>query len=566
MAAVATVGLPVAFVSAPHVAKTFWWPVQGKNVSAQQFWVVWASLACAAVGVYGWRFGARWLGGRGSVAASLLAGAGLSVAAATVWNGLYWGLLQHQALNREIFRGAMRTPYAPLYGQPSGDAPWRAADAPWRAAVPMVALALVAAAGIAWRADRRWGWREWAAVLVLQAGLIGSFAASEPAANPADGRPTGHSRLTSRMPGYGLFDADARAFGSSGELLRTYVGRMPTLGWFGQHYPPGNLLLARADDATGRPVSPAFTVACAVAATPFAWLLAGVCGAGTVGRNAAALLFATATGVLVFPTLSPTAAVVLPAAACCWLAVRAVSREREDPPAEAGRAGGFRRIWNSADRRTVSSAAALGATWAAFTLFSYSAAVFGVLLAVALAAGVYERVIDPRRAAVAVGVAGATAILLLVGLWAASGFDALTAFRLAVRFHHEQQMNGAFDSPARYLLRSSGDLVAYAVSALPLTGLAGAAAWSAARRGCRSLADVLAKAVAASVVLAAFSGSFFLETERIWLFFTPALAAVAGAEVGRRAGVEGRGVLPLVAVLSLVLAAASELIFMHYRP
>ena len=526
LAALATLALPLLLL-------------RGEPRAPASAWLAWLGLAVGAAGLWAWRRGGRWVGGRGSTSAALLAGAGLTVGAAAVWNRLYWGLLEVQSLNREVFRRAMRTGFAPLYGQPAPEAPWRA--------LAPTALVVALAAAWAWRrTPARWGWRDWAALLVLQAGLIVAFAASEPALSPDTGRPTGASRLTARAPGYGLFDADARAFASAPEMLRTYVERMPTLGWFGQHYPPGNLLLARLDDATGRRASLAFTVACVVAATPLVWLLAASCGAGTLGRNAAAGLFALSTGVLVYPTLSPTAAVVLPAAACCWLAVRSVA--------------------GAPDRRAVAAAAALGATWAAFSFFSYSAAVFGLLLAAAVVVGTYEGVIDARRAAASVALAALTATGLFALAYLLTGFDALASLRLAVRLHHGQQMDGAFDSPARYLIRSTGNLLAYATSALPLTGLAGAAAWVAARDGCRSVADVLAKAVAVALLATAFSGSFFLETERIWLFLTPALASVAGAWVGRRAGVEAPGVGPFAVVLGLALAAASEVAFMHYRP
>ncbi len=503
--------------------------------------LLFACLASVAVGLYGRMFDAKWLGGRGGLAATLLLGAGLVVGGAVAWNKAYWTLLETQSIQREVFRRAMRSNYAPLYGLRQ--------LASWKSAAVVLAIAGGWLAWV-WRRPsdqpmRRW---EWALLLGLQLLLIVAFARSE---SVLLGKGKSASRMSGLTPGYTMFADDAATFSSAGDLMRTYVQRMPSLGWFSQHYPPGILLLTRMDAASGLPLSLWAVILSCVAATPFVGGLAREAGLPVAGRNAAVLLFATATGVLVYGTVNPGSVVLLPAAACAYFAARAARFPCE---AASGRAVS---CW---------AAVGLGAGWAVFVLFSFAATVFGTLLGLAVLIGVYERIIPWRRALVAVGIAGATALGCFLLLYAATGWDALACFRQALAFHHAQQMDGGFDAPPRWVIRSFANLLAYLLSAAPISLLAGATLWRAARRGSRDLTDVLAKAAGAAILLAAFSGSFFLETERIWLFYTPVLAVVAGREVGRRVGVEGRSVLPDVVLLSLLIACGAELTFMHYRP
>jgi hypothetical protein len=56
-----------------------------------------------------------------------------------------------------------------------------------------------------------------------------------------------------------------------------------------------------------------------------------------------------------------------------------------------------------------------------------------------------------------------------------------------------------------------------------------------------------------------------VETERIWIFLTPAVALAAGVELARRAEREGRGLIDAVFLLVLIVSCTQEIFFMHYR-
>jgi hypothetical protein len=64
--------------------------------------------------------------------------------------------------------------------------------------------------------------------------------------------------------------------------------------------------------------------------------------------------------------------------------------------------------------------------------------------------------------------------------------------------------------------------------------------------------------------LLSFSGFFVLETERIWIFFVPALAIAAGAHVSRCAAREGRSTPVGFVIIMLVVATLIELTYKPY--
>jgi hypothetical protein len=78
-------------------------------------------------------------------------------------------------------------------------------------------------------------------------------------------------------------------------------------------------------------------------------------------------------------------------------------------------------------------------------------------------------------------------------------------------------------------------------------------------------AKALFVALMVSILLAGFSGLFYLETERIWIFFTPIVALAAGYELARRSETEGRHVIHLALLLVLLISLTQEWFFTHYR-
>ena len=105
-----------------------------------------------------------------------------------------------------------------------------------------------------------------------------------------------------------------------------------------------------------------------------------------------------------------------------------------------------------------------------------------------------------------------------------------------------------------YVVASGYALSGFALMALPRL-------WP--RRAENRLLGIFAWAVGGAILFAGFSGAFHGETERVWLFFTPFVAAVAGYEWQRRSQREGRGLIVGVIVLVLLGNCAQELFYKH---
>jgi hypothetical protein len=160
------------------------------------------------------------------------------------------------------------------------------------------------------------------------------------------------------------------------------------------------------------------------------------------------------------------------------------------------------------------------------------------------------------------GITTFAALFLL--LYLITGFQLLDCLREALR-NNSQQMSNGFDNLFRYMLRSTGAILVYLTAAgFPQSFLAFKAMIHSVKvKEDRSWLKVLAVGMPICLMVSAFSGCFFLETERIWLFFTPFLVIPAGAE--GEALYRESGFRPVAALLacSLILAGGYELL---HRP
>jgi hypothetical protein len=429
--------------------------------------------------------------------------------------------------------------------------------------------------------EKRWGYSAFALLCGFMLAMIALFALCEPPGKPGRWAPM---RFTLQLSGYSEFASDIPAFDGVRDTLRTYVAKMPDLNWYGQHYPPGNLILLTIEKRLGL-AGLTKAVVClltALTAIPL-YKLAKELECDEVAASATVLLFAMTTGVLIYATLNTTSMVMFPATMCLWLLVRAL--------------------------RTASIPAAmlLGAFFVIYLFFSFSASILGVLMALTTLIGWWGGAFPMRNVlrtgAISLACLFATILLLNV----TTRFNLIACFITAVRGHQTQQGNEGFDDPMRWWLRSTGNIIAYLISIVPLSILAVAAvwrSWSANAEGADLPANGARVPVAAqsaapvdyaapatpraplamtpekhaialtrsiftatvlTVLIAGFSGLFYVETERIWIFLTPAFALAAGYELRRRAEHEGRALIYAVLFLVIAISCTQEFFFQHYR-
>lgn len=326
-------------------------------------------------------------------------------------------------------------------------------------------------------------------------------------------------------------------FSSVDDLLQNYVSRQKDLGTFNRHYPPGFMMLLMLEDR--------LNLRALELATPLltALTLLAVNGIGKAlelddrTRLIAIGLTAFSTGLAVFASLTPTLA-LLPIST---LAVMYLIR------------------WlNSGDVR---AACVFGALIALYSFFSFTSGMLGLALAAFLFESIRTRAASVRRALAGVSAAIMVFVFAYALIYLVTGFNLLDCVREG--YHRAVESNGrTFDHPLRYLLRGSGSVLAYLASCGPMVAMLGLGAVGRKLSG-NAFVQPLAFGASAGVLLSGVLGLGQLETERIWVFFTPLLALAAAAYISSRS--QSNNCLAIISIIgACVFCLAQELFYRHY--
>lgn len=345
---------------------------------------------------------------------------------------------------------------------------------------------------------------------------------------------------------------DARGREGVAVFLEHYVELMPRLSLHGQHFPPGHALFAHTVASAFGPSSFAQGVAvlvASVAAALAAWLALRTLLDECAARQAA-LLLAAAPSWIDFACTSMDAVFLL-WAALGWLAGVRALRAGAPGPEDASAGGRLRgeRVWESL---------ACGALLSLAALASFAVLFVGVAL---LAYGVElarRGLLSWTSLASRLAFIGAAFALGLVAFWLATGFawwDCLLHARESGLALMTRILHGPPSS--RWLELSVGNAGAYGLGAgvAIVAAVVGAVRAPVSERAFDRSSPRRAWCAAALLVLAfmSFGGLFFMETERIWLFTLPWLAAVALAS-----GAWSARTLRVLLAVSLAQALAME--------
>ena len=292
-------------------------------------------------------------------------------------------------------------------------------------------------------------------------------------------------------------------------FLEHYVELMPQLSLHGRHFPPGHASLLYAIGLVfGQGVLPAgiAVLACFGGAIVLVYLALARTTDEQRARQGALLLLA-APSLLDFACTSMDAVFLSFASAAWWLAARVVgSLEESATPTRAARVGG----------PLLTGLALLVAT-----CFSFSA--FPVGLAVGLAIAIAGRHAW-RRALEGLALVGAGYAAGALALFAGTGFALWDCLAEAMR------SNLGFMT--QVMGRSASEMypfVAYGNGAGFLIG-SGVGLVSAVIAGAAPRKSAWSAAFLLTLGVMMFGGIYFMETERIWLFAMPWLAAIAVAD------------------------------------
>jgi hypothetical protein len=231
-------------------------------------------------------------------------------------------------------------------------------------------------------------------------------------------------------------------------------------------------------------------------------------------------------------------------------------------------------------------AAVAGAAMLVYWLFSFSFAIVAAMLAAIVLLAVVTHTVSWKRAATTSGVLAFVLAIGWLALRVGTGLDLVACMRVAVAQHALQQQNDPYWPLKAYVIRSTGNLLAYALNAPTLFALSIPATvmlWPTRRRPVQqpkrlhspSLLGPVFFATWLTVLGAGFSGLFWLETERIWTFLTPFLAIPAA--VGLRSiatpqtGDSDFDRAAIVSILSTIVASVAllatyEMLLLPYVP
>jgi hypothetical protein len=546
------IGIAIALVLVPLMLLSLVLPpLKGKGADKKQDWVLGLAIATAIASGVAYFVPSAMFPRKQSTLPLIVFGTAMLLIACIMWNRSFLNYTRRpDAPHNEVFRRAMRNFHAPIYGRyDNAIARSKEAAPPYSyATLPWVIVASMAAIGWfiwAWRRplEKRWTAASFAVLCGFMLGMIVLFALCEPPGKPGRWAPM---RFTLQLSGYSEFASDIESFKGVGDTLRTYVEKMPKLNWYGQHYPPGNLILLTIERQLGIPgLTKAIVCLLTVLTVVPLYMLAKELELDDVAASVAVLLFAMTTGVLVYATINTTSLVLFPATMCLWMLVRSLKTG------------------------SIAAAALLGVCFTFYLFFSFSASILGVLMALTTVIGWLSGAFTLRNVLATGAVSLACVLGCVALLYVTTRFNLIACFVTAVHGHQAQQGNEGFDDAKRWWLRSTGNVIAYLMSIVPLCILAvSAAAFSAFAKPQASGARFTRSFVIATVLtvlVAGFSGLFYVETERIWIFLTPAFALAAGYELRRRAADEGRGLIYIVIFLVIAISCTQEFFFQHYR-
>ncbi len=289
-------------------------------------------------------------------------------------------------------------------------------------------------------------------------------------------------------------------------FLAHYVELMPRLSLHGRHFPPGHAsLLYAVGQVFGTGLLPAgiAVLACFATACVFVYLaIARISGEASARQGA--FLFLAAPSVLDFACTSMDAVFLLFAGFAWWLAAGVVaSLERGPRPSRAQRC--------VAPLQT-------GVALLVATCFSFSALPLGLGIGLALAIAGRR---SWRETIEALGLVGAGYVAAGLALFAATGFALWDCLAVAMSSNLEFMTRVIGRDPSdAYGLLSYGNGAAFLIGS-GVALVTAACAGAAPRRHAWDGAFLIALAVMT------LGGIYFMETERIWLFAIPWLAAMA---------------------------------------
>ena len=333
------------------------------------------------------------------------------------------------------------------------------------------------------------------------------------------------------------FYVDVKLFDGPADLLKNYITNMPLLTKRGQHYPPGNLLVL----SIGSQIGFIFGLKALCYLSPlvgFFYLdkLLSVLGFNNEESRFSLFLYLFGFGTIAFISLSTTPILLALFIVACYTVFN--------------NNGEIRRFYP----------AITGFILSVSFLFSFSTV---VMIAFLFIADLFIRNYHKQKILLLVRwlIVASVVSLFYLCLFLLFGFNMYECFSISVENNQKLMTGNPYDDTLRYFLRSSGNLIAFFI--LPNITAAILTAWAIKelRHTRNELMRSYAQSFFLTILIFSFSGLFFLETERIWLFLTPSFAILAGFWLNTLPLVGKKNIEQIMMVVTILTSFAIELSF-----
>ncbi len=336
------------------------------------------------------------------------------------------------------------------------------------------------------------------------------------------------------------FYVDSKLFDGPVDLLRNYVKTIPLLSNRGQHYPPGNLLVIAAGNKMG--LSYGLKALCYFSPLiGFFYLdkLLSVLGFSNEEKRFSLFLYLFGFGTIAFISTSTT-----PLLMALFIVASYTGLKKKRG------IGHFYPVIT-------------GIVLSVSLLLSFSAV---VMIAFLFITDFFMCIHNKRIATL---VLRWLIIAMVLGLFYLClffffGFNIYECLVVSIENNQKLMTATPYDDVLRYFLRSSGNLIAFFI--LPNFTAAILSIW--AMKELKYTRNVAMRSYASSffltILIFSFSGLFYLETERIWLFLMPSLAVIAGYWLKTMPLAERIKIEQFMMVVTILTSFAIELSFQPF--
>ncbi|MDF2436241.1 MAG: hypothetical protein K0Q95_617 [Bacteroidota bacterium] len=313
-----------------------------------------------------------------------------------------------------------------------------------------------------------------------------------------------YETLLSNNCHYETLANDKDAFSSISDILLNFTQTSSSLSVHNNHYPPGNLILLKMETyAWPFVLKPLVLLSTLLSLIPLYRLMA-LLNLNKVQIFYSLLLFITSGSVLFFPEIDPSA-LMLPVVVL-----------------------GVFYILKYVQNYEIRYSVLFGIMVSVYLFFSFMSLFYGFFCFILLFVLFINKKISIRQTCLFAFPALFTIVGIYILVRLASGFDLYNCFLNSFENEKKQMTYAGIGDLTRYLIVSTGNLIAYlCVLGIPATAVL-IIGLKEIRLMSSSVFHILGISLLITVLAITFSNQFFLETERIWIIFTPFVFIIAG--------------------------------------